>query len=131
MPTKQLWLNLPVKNLEKSKTFFKEIGFTFNEIQGNTPVSACLLVGEQKNVVMLFEENVFGTLTQNNLPNASSEILISFDAESKEEVDEMAKKVESAGGELFSKPNVIQGWMYGFGFSDLDGHRWNMIFMDI
>lgn len=56
--------------------------------------------------------------------------MISFDAESREEVDEMAAKVRAAGGTIFGEPGEIRGWMYGFGFADLDGHRWNMVFMD-
>ena len=62
--------------------------------------------------------------------NFGSEVLISFDAESREEVDETARKVFEAGGTVFSKLAEIQGWMYGFAFADLDGHRWNMVFMD-
>ena len=56
--------------------------------------------------------------------------MISFDAESPEEVDETARKVFDSGGKIFSEPAEIQGWMYGFAFADLDGHRWNQIYMD-
>ena len=55
--TKQLWLNLPVKDLEKSKNFFSQLGFSFNTEYGNSPVSASLIVG--KNVIMLFEKSSF------------------------------------------------------------------------
>ena len=58
-------------------------------------------------------------------------ILFSIDAESKDDVDALAKKVTDAGGTLYSNPTEIQGWMYGFGFIDLDGHRWNSVFMDM
>jgi predicted lactoylglutathione lyase len=57
--------------------------------------------------------------------------LFSFDAESREEVDEMAKKVKAAGGTLYAEPAENQGWMYGFAFVDPDGHRWNMLYMDM
>jgi predicted lactoylglutathione lyase len=57
-------------------------------------------------------------------------MLISIDAESRNEVEELAQKVEEAGGVLFAKPAENQAWMYGCGFSDLDGHRWNVLFMD-
>ena len=60
----------------------------------------------------------------------SSEILISIDAENKGEVDALAKKVEEAGGTVFAPPAESQGWMYGCAFADLDGHRWNSLFMD-
>ena len=129
--TKQIWLNLPVKNIEKSKQFFSKIGFSFNGEYSNEN-SACMLVGDQNFVVMLFEESLFGDFVQNTIADTQthSEMLISIDAESRNEVDELAQKVEKAGGVLFAKPAENQGWMYGCGFSDLDGHRWNVLFMD-
>jgi len=60
-----------------------------------------------------------------------SEMLMSFDAESREEVDRLAAIAEANGGQVFSKPAEIQGWMYGCGFLDPDGHRWNVLFMDV
>ena len=47
------------------------------------------------------------------------------------EIDEMAEKVRKAGGEVFSEPEELQGWMYNVAFKDLDGHRWNMLYMDM
>jgi uncharacterized protein len=129
--TKQIWLNLPVKDVKKSKVFFEKIGFSFNE-KNETAHSVCMIVGDKNFVVMLFEESVFGKFLQNKITNtkSSSEILISLDAESKKEVNELAKKVTDAGGVVFSKPAENEGWMYGFGFADLDGHRWNVLYMD-
>ena len=130
--TKQIWLNLPVKDVAKSKVFFKAIGFEFNE-ERDTPSMTCMVVGEGKFAVMLFEESMFEAFSQINITDTktSSEILISFDAESREEVDELAKKVTAAGGNLFAPPAEIQGWMYGAAFADIDGHRWNVLFMDM
>lgn len=129
--TNQLWLNLPVKNIEKSREFFSKLGFSFNTQHGNSPVSASLVIG--KNVVMLFEETSFKAFTKTDITDTSktNEILISIDAESKEEADELAKKVEEAGGTIYGKPGEKDGWMYGFGFIDLDGHRWNVLYMDM
>ena len=129
--TKQIWLNLPVKDVAKAKDFFWKIGFSFNE-QHDTPSSTCMVVGEGHFVIMLFEEMLFSSFTQHNLTDtkSSSEVLISIDAESREEVDELAEKVKEAGGNVFSPPAESQGWMYGCGFADLDGHRWNVLFMD-
>ncbi len=131
--TKEFWLNLPVKNVKKSKEFFTKLGFTFNTGPGNTDTSACLVVGSKKIVVMLFEEPLFKSFTMNEVTNTTlaTEVLLSFDAESRLEVDEMAIKAVDAGGLLFGKPGEIQGWMYGCGFADLDGHRWNVVFMDM
>tara|TARA_R110000868_G_C10897676_1_gene764082 strand:- start:585 stop:995 length:411 start_codon:yes stop_codon:yes gene_type:complete len=128
---KQIWLNLPVKDVKKSKVFFEEMGFSFNE-KNETAHSVCMLVGDKNFVVMLFDETMFSGFVQNKITDtqSSSEMLISIDAESKKEVDELAKKVTDVGGIVFSKPAENQGWMYGFGFADLDGHRWNVLYMD-
>lgn len=130
--TKQVWLNLPVKDLENSKAFYEKIGFSLNKKHG-TPVSDSILVGQNNFVVMLFEENTFKHIVGNAVSDATkvSEVLISIDAENPEEVDEMARRVEAAGGNLFSKPMEHQGWMYGCAFADLDGHRWNILYMDM
>lgn len=129
--TKELWLNLPVKDLKKSKTFFEAIGFLFNE-QRETDKMAAMKVGEKQVPVMLITESTFKNVIQHNVTDTqqSSEIIISFDAESREEVDEMAEKVEKAGGNVFSEPAENQGWMYGCAFTDPDGHRWNVLYMD-
>ncbi len=60
---KDFWINLPVKNIEKSRAFFKELGFTFNEKHGNSPNSVALLIGEKNTVVMLFDEQTFKGFT--------------------------------------------------------------------
>lgn len=130
--TKELWLNLPVKEIKKSKEFFTEIGFVFNEDR-ETENMAAMMVGEKQVPVMLFVESTFKNIIQHNVTDTqkSSEIMISFDAESREEVDEIAKKVEAAGGTVFGEPAEQQGWMYGCAFTDLDGHRWNALYMDM
>lgn len=129
---KQIWLNLPVKDVSKAKIFFTKIGFSFNS-QQETSSSACMIVGENNFVVMLFDEKIFEGFVQNKvLENKNnSEILISIDAQSKQEVNDFAIKVKEAGGEIFSEPSDNQGWMYGFGFADLDKHRWNVLYMDV
>lgn len=131
--TKQIWINLPVKDVNASKTFFSKLGFSFNEKYASTNDSACLLIGDKSVVVMLFTEKLFGEFVQHKIADTSqgNEVLFSLDAESREEVDEFAKKVIEAGGIVFSKPAENQGWMYGFGFQDLDNHRWNVLFMDM
>lgn len=129
---KQIWLNLPVKDVKKAKFFFSKIGFVFKE-EHETSSSACMLVGDNNFVVMLFEEKIFEGFVQNRASDTqkSSEVLISIDAQSKQEVDEFGVRVREAGGVIFAEPAENQGWMYGFGFSDLDGHRWNVLYMDL
>ena len=130
--TKEIWINLPVKDINKSKEFFSSLGFRLNTQMGNSADSASFFIGEKNVVLMLFSEPMFKGFTSNELSDTKkgSEVLFSFDAESTEEVDEMAKKAVGAGGILFSKPAFNQGWMYGCAFADLDGHRWNVLYMD-
>ncbi|MFI5158100.1 MAG: VOC family protein [Sphingobacteriales bacterium] len=131
---KELWINLPVKNLKRSVDFFEAIGFSFaKNSPGFTPTSAPMQIGSKPVIIMLFESSIFQSFTQNPIANAEqgTEVLFSFDAESREEVDEIAKKAEAAGANVFAKPHEKDGWMYGCGFADLDGHRWNSLFMDM
>lgn len=129
--TKEMWLNFPVRDLGKTKEFFSRIGFSLNE-QHTSGEMACFSVGEKKMTVAFFAAETFRNFTKSEISDASkaAEVLISFDATSREEVDEMARKVFEAGGAIFSEPVEIQGWMYGCGFADLDGHRWNVLYMD-
>lgn len=129
--TKQIWLNLPVKDAMKSKEFYSQLGFKFLE-ERTTPDSACMLVGEGNFVVMLFGEDMFKNFIRHEVTDTkqSSEFLISIDAESREEVDSLSQKAKNAGGLVYAEAGENQGWMYGMGFADLDGHRWNVLYMD-
>lgn len=129
--TKELWINLAVKDVKRSREFFTHLGFGINE-RGSSEHALSLLIGSKQNIVMLFEEPMFRGFTQHEVTDTSksSEVMLSFDAESREEVDEIARKVAEAGGNVFGKPSEVQGWMYGCGFTDPDGHRWNALYME-
>lgn len=128
--SKDIWLNLPVRNIAKSKEFFIKLGFKHNEGPGNSPVSASFLIGDRNFVLMLFQDNVFETINKQNVcsPALGSEMLISLSAETKEEVQAMEDRARAAGGDIFAKTGGENG-MYGCGFADLDGHRWNVLYM--
>jgi predicted lactoylglutathione lyase len=130
---KEMWLNLPVKDLKRSREFFTKLGFHFDENYGNSDICAALRVGESKTVIMLFHESSFRNFAQIDITDTSksSEVLISFDAGSPQEIDEIAEKAKAAGANVFGKPAEIQGWMYGCAFTDPDGHRWNGLYMDM
>ena len=130
---KDIWINLPVKDLAKSKEFFTAIGFSLNPGPGNSEVSASFAIGDKEVILMLFSEAVFETFTGNRIPDANqgTEVLFSLGVGSRGEVDQLAKLVAEAGGTVFSGPQESQGWMYGCGFADLDGHRWNALYMDM
>ncbi|HEV7232219.1 MAG TPA: VOC family protein [Bacteroidia bacterium] len=130
---KEFWLNLPVKDLRKSKAFFTALGFKFNSGPGNTENSAPLVLGNKNVIVMLFSELAFKGFVNQEIADTqkSCEVLLSFDAESKEEVDELIRKVIEAGGTSNHVPSEMTGFMYGCVFRDLDGHRWNILHMDM
>lgn len=129
---KEFWFNLSVKDVKKSKTFFKAIGFTSNPMHENADHLASFFIGDKKVVMMLFPNDTFKTFTSNHLVNTSkgTEVLFNIDAQNKTEVDMMTEKVKAAGGIIYAKPETKDGWMYGCGFEDLDGHRWNVLYMD-
>lgn len=131
--TKELWINLPVKDVARSREFYKQIGFKLNP---NHPVNeqmAAFLVGEKEIGLMLFPESQFKEFSNHNIPDPENgtSTLFSIDAESPEEVDELAEKIKKAGGEIFGEPGEKDGWMYGCGFIDPDGHRWSILYMDM
>jgi uncharacterized protein len=131
--TKKFWINLPVRDIKRSVDFFTKLGFKFNTQMGNTENSACLLLGEKGVVVMLFTEPTFKGFTNSEIADTQkvSEVLLSIDAESKEEVDEIINKAVQAGARSKHKPGKMEGWMYGSVFTDPDGHRWNVLYMDM
>ena len=131
--TKELWINLPVKDINRSKAFFTKMGFTPNSHYGNSDNSASFFVGQKNIVLMLFSEAAFKNFTRSEITDTkiSNEVLFSFDAESREEVNEIAKKAVEAGGTIFGEPGESMGWLYGCGFADPDGHRWNALYMDL
>jgi hypothetical protein len=126
---KEIWINLAVKDVLKSKDFFEAIGFKVNEARTSAQMAA-VSYGSNVPMVMLFPENTIKHFTGAELADpATASVLFSFGADTREEVDETAQKVTVAGGQIYSQPTEIDGWMYSFSFSDLDGHRWNMLHM--
>lgn len=133
--TKEIWINLPVKDVAASKVFFKSLGgfFRLHPSHEGNPNMGAVQAGDHNVMVMLFPEARIEAFSQNPVTDTtkSTEVLFSFSAETREEVDEMAKSVKAAGGNVFAAPAEIDGWMYGCAFADLDGHRWNMLYMDM
>ena len=126
---KSLYVNLPVKNLQRTIDFFTQLGFTFNQ-QFTNENATCMIIGENIFVMLLIEE-FFKTFTKKEIADAtgSTEVILALAVDSKSEVDEMVLKAIDAGG---TAPNDIQdnGWMYGHGFHDLDSHLWEVFYMD-
>jgi uncharacterized protein len=127
---RQIFVNLPVKELPRSKQFFESLGFTFNP-QFTNEQGACMVISEGHNYAMLLVEPFFQGFTKKPISDAkkSTEVLVCLSCESREEVDELVRKAIAAGG---TAPNQVQdhGFMYGHGFEDLDGHVWEVMWMD-
>lgn len=128
MPRK-IFVNLPVKNLNKSIVFFKTMGFTFNE-QFTDEKGACMVI-EENIFAMLLEEKFFKGFTRKEIADAtkSTDVLLALDVESREAVDQLVKKALEAGGSVYMNPQD-HGWMYQHSFADLDGHQWEVLYMD-
>ena len=130
--SRELWINLPVTDLKKSRQFFSEIGFTLHERHPEGDDMIGLVVGDHQVMVMLFPETTFQGFTKHDVTNTdqSTEVLLSVSTNSRAEVDEIIEKVKRAGGSIFAAPGEQNG-LYGAGFCDLDGHRWNLLYMGI
>ncbi|HEX2786659.1 MAG TPA: VOC family protein [Ignavibacteria bacterium] len=127
---KQIFVNLPVKDLKKSIEFYSKLGFTFNP-QFTDENATSMIVGDNI-FVMLLVEKFFKTFTKKEIADSTktTEVIICIDAESKEEVDDLVKKAWDAGGSIYADPQD-HGWMYQHSFADLDGHQWEIAYMDM
>jgi predicted lactoylglutathione lyase len=124
-----IFVNLPVKDLEKTKDFFSKIGFEFNE-QFTDKNAACLVIGDNI-FAMLLTEDYFKTFTKKDLSNAANttEVILALSAESREQVDDIVNAALAAVGSPSNDP-VDHGFMYGWSFQDPDGHLWEVMYMD-
>ncbi|MDR5750687.1 MULTISPECIES: VOC family protein [unclassified Caballeronia] len=125
---KQIFVNLPVKDLKRSMTFFKALGLSFDP-QFTNDKGACLVIGENI-FAMLLVEDFFQGFTSKAIVDAeqSTEVLVCLSCESRVEVDELVAKAVAAGGRA-PRPPLDHGFMYGHGFEDLDGHIWELVHM--
>lgn len=129
MATK-VFINLPVKDLNKSVEFFTKLGYKFNP-QFTDENATCMIVSDDI-YVMLLVEPYFKSFTKKEIPDttASSEAIICLSADSREEVDDIIGKAVSAGATT-PLDKQDHGFMYGHGFQDLDGHLWEYMYMDM
>ncbi len=126
----QIFVNLPVKNLDKTIEFFTKLGFKFNP-QFTNENATCMIVDDNI-FVMLLVEKFFKTFIKKEIADAtkSTEVILAISAESRKQVDELVDKALGAGGAI-SNPPQDHGWMYIRSFQDLDGHLWEVAYMDM
>jgi uncharacterized protein len=125
----QIFVNLPVKVLDKSIEFFTQLGYTFNP-QFTDETATCMIVSDTIFVMLLTEEK-FKTFTPKAICDAtkSTEVLVCLSCESRANVDDMVRKALAAGGSTYNEPQD-HGFMYAHGYQDLDGHIWELVYMD-
>ncbi len=126
---KNIFVNLPVKDLEKSKEFFTKLGYTFNK--QFTDETAAAMVIHDNIFAMLLTHEKFAQFTKKDIADASkvTEVIIALSVESKKEVDELLSKVIDAAGKEYGDVDDY-GFMYSRNFEDLDGHLWEILYMD-
>lgn len=126
---KQIFVNLPVKDLKRSVEFFTRLGFQFNQ-QFTDENATCMIIGENM-YAMLLVEPFFRTFTAKQICDTgrSTEVLVALHVESRAKVDELVTTALAAGGRIASEPRDY-GFMYQRSFEDPDGHTWEVFFMD-
>jgi uncharacterized protein len=125
----QIFVNLPVKDLNKSIDFFTQLGYTFNP-EFTDETATCMIVSDTIFVMLLTHEK-FKMFTPKAICDATknTEVLVCLSCESRTTVDEMVRKAVVAGGSTYNEPQD-HGFMYAHGYQDLDGHIWELIYME-
>jgi predicted lactoylglutathione lyase len=126
---KQIYVNLAVDNVERSKAFFTALGFSV-EPRFSNDQAVSLILGENIYAMLLVKE-MFKGFTPKPLADAkeTTEVLVCLSCESRAEVDSLVAKALAAGGAAPRAPQD-HGFMYGHAFEDLDGHIWELAYMD-
>jgi predicted lactoylglutathione lyase len=125
---RQIFINLPVKDLDRTKKFFAGLGFSFNP-QFTDEKAACMVIEENSIYAMLLTESFFKTfLGDRSIADArkTTEVLNCFSCSSREEVDALVAKAKAGGGKAYREA-VDHGFMYQHAFEDPDGHIWEVM----
>ncbi|MFE1886209.1 VOC family protein [Streptomyces diastatochromogenes] len=129
MYQQMIFVNLATNDVEASKKFFTALGYTINP-QFSTDDCACVVISDTI-IAMLLSKQHYATFTKKEIVDSttSSEVLVCLSAESREKVDELVDQAIAAGGKP-SGETQDHGFMYGRAFDDLDGHTWEVMWMD-
>ncbi|WP_046113023.1 VOC family protein [Aquincola tertiaricarbonis] len=125
---KQIFVNLPIRDMQRSRAFFEAMGYAFNP-QFSNDQGACLVLGENLHAMLLVHD-FFKGFTAKPIADARevSEVLVCMSCDSREQVDALVAKAVAAGGTTPRAPQD-HGFMYAHGFEDLDGHIWELVAM--
>ena len=129
MKIKSIFVNLPIKDLGKTKDFWEKLGFTFNE-QFSDERALCLVLNDGMIYSMLITHEMFSTFTNRPISDgATTQVLTAIQVDSREQVDEIVRLALENGATRY-RESADHGWMYYDSFADLDGHQWEIMFSD-
>ena len=129
--SKLIFVNLPVSDLSRSIAFYEAVGAVKNE-QFTDHTAACMVFSETIHVMLLTHDK-FRQFTPKAIADArqTTEVLICMSADSRDAVDDTIARADAAGGTVDPGPKQDYGFMYGRSFEDLDGHIWEVMWMDL
>ncbi len=129
MSSKKIFVNLPVKDLERSMALFTALGFTLNP-QFSNDLAACMVWSEDIYAMLLTHQH-FAPFTPKPIADATrgTEVIVALSLESREEVTRLVEAAIANGGKRYADPKD-HGFMFQWGFEDLDGHIWELFWMD-
>lgn len=129
MKVKSIFVNLPIKDLVKTRAFWKKLGFSFNE-QFSDDKALCLILHEGLMYSMLITHDFFSTFTNRPISDgATTQVLTALEVNSREQVNNIVKLALANGGSRY-RESVDHGWMYYDSFADIDGHQWEIMYSD-
>ncbi|MBI1191563.1 MAG: glyoxalase/bleomycin resistance/extradiol dioxygenase family protein [Bacteroidetes bacterium] len=127
---KSIFVNLPVNDLERSRSFWSNLGFGFNK-QFSDEKALCLVLSEDRIYAMLITHPFFKTFTNRPIADGTStQVLLAIEVESKDRVDEIVQLALENGGTRY-REGEDHGWMYYDSFADPDGHQWEIMWSDM
>lgn len=124
-----IFINIPIESIERSMAFFTALGYGFNMDYTNEK-GACLVISDSIYVMLLTKE-FFISFTKRDIPDpkTSAQVIMAISADSREDVDLLVDKALAAGAGTYNEPQDM-GFMYSRSFADLDGHLWEVFYMD-
>lgn len=130
MNINQIYVNLPIKDVQKTRDFWTKLGFSINE-QFSDEKAICVVMKEDHIYAMFLKEEFFQTFT--NRPFAkgdTTQVLLAIGVDNREDVDRIVNTAIENGGSTYSEP-MDHGWMYQSAFADIDGHQWEVMHADM
>jgi uncharacterized protein len=130
MNVKSIYINLPVKDLAKTRDFWSKLGFSFNE-QFSDDKALCLILSDPTMYSMMISHEYFQTFCNRPIADGSTtQVLFAIEVESREKVDEITSLALENGGTRY-RESADHDWMYYDSFADPDGHQWEVMYTDL